>query len=1682
MLQTSTNDVCPPDRVGQLLKDILRYLTEVVRLDGRRTNDQLPGDRRFVLHQNEFEGLPGITSDTRDEDGAVWLAVERLRDLNPPAPDADLGNWIDVSPDPEQRPRVRDSFVITVESAEKDRLIAAKHARMQDCARVVTAFDGAGGIWNVRLRLADHPNLAWRLERFVAEPWAAWADAERPRRKTMAIYQRLLDIVDLVENANPDRPVELVWGIGILRRQEVELPVLERLVEIEVMESLNGEIRIRPRLVGGGADPNVLASMSLTPARLADDAGSRILEAIEGNGEISPFVRNSFEPILDQIGLRLDRPVVDAPMREAPETEQRLLEISQKPVISIRWMIFARPRSNSLALRDIERLKDAIDRIPWKERALTGVVRILVLGPNDDGRGSGHRALPSVIGRPIDIGPAPGEGSANHSDPFFPLPFDDDQLEILRRLEKADGLAVQTASCNETIPAVANVICHYLARGQRVLVVSREAKLLSELRQRLPLATLDLAIGPTDSDKERSKQIATAIHRLQSIAETLRPHDQVALIGELERDVVTTRRRIGELDEEVANIARVHLRQLPGFVDLPFDIAKMLVVEPDPYSWFEDRPEELLAETGLSLAAVDAVRDARTRVENHLSHIDEGLPALAELPHPEAVARLHADLQKTTELSSTEARFAHRAVATMGVEDANDLAADLESLSAGFRLLNDEPWIAPFSRLGERAVPPVVDVSVIVDLARDASFQLSRRAAFLARPVEVPTDAFLNKQLVDAVDRLANRKPTSKLVALGKVKSAINAIKVSGVAPIGHDDWVHVRDYLMWRRDIHALNARWMSLAAELGATSVEAEFPQIILNLQRIETCVEAAVVAPVIARRNVTMAASSKLAMSRAEIETMLADGQRLHALAVAMKIAATELEALRRELGRLNKLFSGSGVLTASVRNEVLARIGKDQVAADQVRADWITVREQIGVLDTYRDDFTLISAVSEAIARAGAPRLARWVRVKPVNSTRGDQVLPTDWALAWNRAVLTRRLEAAGQRPRLRALGDQRQTLESRLHQLFEAVVAARTHLALAHTMTGPIKQALTDFVIASQKAGLTARDALGSRKVTPETLENCYQGIPCWMMPSWQLCEQLSSQQIGAFDLVIIQEASHCDVRDLTAMLRGRKVLVVSGEPMSSTAAGLENETLERLEKRFLGSVPKTIRPFLVPGSSLYDLTKVMFPDEIINFNEGVHRVEAMSRSAIRLCEANHVDHVPTTKEQSDLVINGSRMVDPTRKAEAKSPRLEADIIVSNIANTPTTASTAVESGAARLRSLEAALLAGGPELELGALRPSAGENISGAADIDVATSAKLEPTGSQGRHSSLIGVAEVQPKTHPAATERLERFGDRVMSGDKRGEPTPVLARSARPANATIRRVDTGVDIDASGRLGSHEAAHVRDDTARSRRSINRLAATLGAVSLIAALSMFTALVVAVYGLFGSNTNSEVGRPPLPSPPNTMSAPSKISDRIARSAPQAATGDRVDASGAEPVTLVAQPAMLYEEDPSDATGKQYSGTVTWQADSASPGPGLGTDVVVRADLEIPERRMSLTLSFRRNIDQTLSASHVFELRFNVPPDPPHGEISKVQGLAFKQAEKDRGSLLVAQTAKVTPGYFLVTLSPAQPDMQRNLKLLKEQSWFDIMFLYSNGNRAILAIEKGMPGERAFAQAFGVWGQ
>ena len=223
-------------------------------------------------------------------------------------------------------------------------------------------------------------------------------------------------------------------------------------------------------------------------------------------------------------------------------------------------------------------------------------------------------------------------------------------------------------------------------------------------------------------------------------------------------------------------------------------------------------------------------------------------------------------------------------------------------------------------------------------------------------------------------------------------------------------------------------------------------------------------------------------------------------------------------------------------------------------------------------------------------------------------------------------------------------------------------------------------------------------------------------------------------------------------------------------------------------------------------------------------------------------------------------------------------------------------------------------------------------------------------------------------------------------------------------------------------------------------------------------------LVSAVTNLFKSSSTVEV--------PKDIGAPltkPKITDRVG----QAPSSDQI--------APVAQRVVLYDEDPGDPKGKQYIGSVVWRTEQIKATGTQKADIAVRADIEIPDRKFKMTMSFRRNTDTSLPASHTAELTFILPQDFSGGGVGNVPGILMKSNEQSRGTPLAGLAVKVTDGFFLVGLSNVDADRTRNVQLLKERSWFDVPLVYTNQRRAIIAIEKGAPGERAFNDAFTLWG-
>lgn len=158
---------------------------------------------------------------------------------------------------------------------------------------------------------------------------------------------------------------------------------------------------------------------------------------------------------------------------------------------------------------------------------------------------------------------------------------------------------------------------------------------------------------------------------------------------------------------------------------------------------------------------------------------------------------------------------------------------------------------------------------------------------------------------------------------------------------------------------------------------------------------------------------------------------------------------------------------------------------------------------------------------------------------------------------------------------------------------------------------------------------------------------------------------------------------------------------------------------------------------------------------------------------------------------------------------------------------------------------------------------------------------------------------------------------------------------------------------------------------------------------------------------------------------------------------------------------------------------RYEGGVTWSEEVETDG--TASRPFIRAQIQVPERNLSIDMSIKLNGDQTLPVSHLIDINFSLPDDFEGGEIDQVTEVKMKNTEEQPGDRLVAISAKIDTTFFVVGLENDDQDVvATNLQLLSRRNWIDIPISYSNGRKALITLEKGASGVAIFDKVLAAW--
>lgn len=1268
-----------PEQAG--ITQLIDYVRVLIELADKPVW-ALASYNNVVLHEEDLRNRVGIRHDLTEHDGPIYLKIDRLRRIDPPEPPPAAKDWLTIAKDPFREPVVQPLRTVVMSAAELERHIVDGTVDPLDVTKSLKPKPGED-LRDVVLRLDRFPEAKIGVEDYISRAWAQWSQAERPRRETINIYDRLFSLQQALKLEGSDKPMEVVWGMGVARWRlpphELDHPLVEQLVELELDDA--GAILVRPR----GVDP----ILALKPFAATENPGTDLVarfardhfSKLAPERELSPFEKETYTSILRYACAQFDRAGRYHPDHVAAD-DRKVPSAASNLVITDTWALYARPRSENFFTADLERLRQAVET----ETSLPEPMIALVTQPSEQ-----PTYVPGISGIGGIMGMAAGTGSgaaiagaqtaAQSSEGrkyFFPKPFNAEQIAIVERLESDDveGVVVQGPPGTGKTHTIANIICHYLAKGRRVLVTSKSEGALAVLRDQIPEGIRDLAISLLTSEREGLKQLEATVNLLASKIASLdaRPVERNITEGELR--IAELEKRIAKIDTEIRGIAEKHLRRIGAGSDtdgiLPIELAERIVRDRERYTWFTDRPA---ASEGHRPVFGDedivAARFARRTLAGGLVYMDAMLPSVSDLPDAATLAAIHRDLSNAARIERD--RSSDAPIMSSSESDALSRAESLlvavEAILAVHETCQSAPWLFNLYAVWRRSGFDAEPVRPIAELIASISAPVAKRTTMASYAVVTPDDAHMDGELVAAVARAAAGQRSFGLIPFGKstVRSAFALIRVLGKAPERPDDWQKVSDVLTWRRELAASRARWRALAAEFSLPAVPEPLEESARAFDALLEQVNA-VVDSVRRHAPFVLAETGRLfpyGLNGPEIVSN-PDHARRAVEAIKSEVSRHRLGNARAKLSTASeKLATCSGQISQRLAGFLSASVGNPDIPAGKIADDWSALLSELERVRALRPHLETVAQVAISVAQSGAPAWADRLRKIPVEGIE-DSLTPTDWRDAWSWAQAEAHLRTIDGRTRLRELDEQRHKADDEMRRLFHDVVRMRTLLTLKARITRRVDAALQMFLTAIRKIGKgKGKSASRLRRDAREAMEASYAAVPCWIMPSWRICESLPPT-LGSFDLVIFDEASQSDLSALPALLRASKVLIVGDDKqVSPTAAFIEEQKLRSLRMHYLDGQP--FGALMLPGNSLYELALACYPGRRIMLKEHFRCVEPIIRFSFQFYTEEIVPvRLPKASERLSPPLIDVHVVHG-RKDRFNRNRAEAEAIVDEIA-------------------------------------------------------------------------------------------------------------------------------------------------------------------------------------------------------------------------------------------------------------------------------------------------------------------------------------------------------------------------------------------------------------------------------
>lgn len=1010
------------------------------------------------------------------------------------------------------------------------------------------------------LSIEDFPELEKELQQYIDKKWIddlieynekieAYRIEHEKYEKLNSVYKQLFRIFNKTQQFGEE--YELVVGVGLLNfkendeRPKIFRHILTQRVDINFEYSQkDSQIFVSPNLESA---PQIETDSILD---LFDQFESQNI--IDAEKAVENYIKEKnietiFSNTEDALQMFAERVSPDGSYNHLIEKPNRT---ASKPNITFSPALLLRKRNTrsftalyEKILENIENGEDSLE-IPT-------INDLIGIHPNIED----HNSLSDNSFNGSQIEPI-----------FFPKEYNDEQLEIVEKAKRNNKVLVQGPPGTGKSHTIANLICHLLANGKKILITAYTKRALEVLKDKLPPEFQDLAVNLLSGDSSSIQDLQSSVNAINDELSRANLTQYQSQIDEFENELKKTRELIAETSNSLVEIKEKATRKQEvneKYKGTLTEIAENLERDTPLFEWYEDdfsniENNELLSRITEFIRLHENYKQIETDEfdfeipePNKLLTSDQ-LKEYSNLTAKLANGSFPKDANLKISCSDFEQLFQHLNNLQNFYNEVDKIQIDFTSaVIESFLKGRNQEWLQILNQ--SKAVLEKFEKHDLRKIDKDieVSYPQGKSLKQLKNDAQILL-AYLNEGNPLTGFTFSIKKPFLPREIKERLYF-IESVRVNGSPCDTIEEYETVLKDISFQQDFIELSEIWKKEVPKGNLLSKKFSFfQQIQTEVQRLSKLIDEA---------NALKSAIESIS----SLQIKLFDKEDLKTAALRAEFSKiTESISEHKDLVNQSKAYLNHGNFNP-INEDILEAYDKiDYHFYDELQSK---LNKLIYAQENFINFNNLRSEVNS--------ELPYTVKSVEDNSFSVQDVQNLKQAIYFRNAQhqLEKLMDVNYENQLIQNLSE----LERKERKLTAKLASKKAWYKVVEGLqqNRSLRQHLDAWVMAVKKIGKTGKGkrAMKFRKIAQQEMEHCKDSVPCWIMPLYKVAETIQPEQ-EMYDYVIIDEASQLGPDAIFLLYITKNIIIVGDDKQTSPEyVGVDANTMTPHIKRHLNGIP-----------------------------------------------------------------------------------------------------------------------------------------------------------------------------------------------------------------------------------------------------------------------------------------------------------------------------------------------------------------------------------------------------------------------------------------------------------------------------------------------------------------------------